>query len=750
MDDLIIILLCCAAARIIQSAVAHCGKAGGMGSLCFKTTQGRGFSSSIEKPFASYHGGDRRAQAGSPEGRGGGSGSPDEREAVSPQNRRTRGSADSFDVSMQLEGSLERSANDSGPAHNIGLEGIQIETEEEKRVRQGITKFNIKPKEGIQYLGAHGVFDASDPAEVATFLCSRRIFKGRSQLQSGLSKKQVGHYLGTKGKSETEIAFYSSLRGEFVKHSNFRGVEIDEALREWLKAFVLPGEAQVIDRLIHSFSLWWHESNPDVLSEADSAHILAFAIMMLHTDAHSGKVKKGDFMTKEQFKKMLRGIDQGKDPPPALLSRIYDRVTSTPFDNSSKMKEHDVVTFFNASKEGWLWKQGSGRTRKWKRRWFLLNEHCLYYFKRKPDVALKGTEQCRCVIPLENLRVSLCNPNEKGRKGALFQIESSRGPYVQVKSAKRNDKGQLVQGTHRKMVFRSSSTEGAREWIQCIQMEMAPSPLLLMLQMKRMGVIKRDSENIDNSPISSSSSSAVSSVSALTPLAERSPAHLVGQTDGLQHRDGVMNMKGIQSLTNAEKKVALDPDNGNDIVDGDEDEDEDDRIRDDGELVTDSEAEASEDDDREMRDHMGSLSESDSEIDSSGIDSLDGMSGEHATNDHLAGQADKGKRVAVAVDLKKLGGDDEDNGIEPAADKDVVVSGDEGRFFNECDTADVVFEDTQLESAGGAKASRGRDSSEGVFGVRLSPSVDRSASPNSNGTAGSPSSDVDAVLLSSS
>ena len=37
-------------------------------------------------------------------------------------------------------------------------------------------------------------------------------------------------------------------------------------------------------------------------------------------------------------------------------------------------------TFFNPDREGWLWKQG-GRVKSWKRRWFILNDNCLYYFE---------------------------------------------------------------------------------------------------------------------------------------------------------------------------------------------------------------------------------------------------------------------------------------------------------------------------------------------------------------------------------
>ena len=55
-------------------------------------------------------------------------------------------------------------------------------------------------------------------------------------------------------------------------------------------------------------------------------------------------------------------------------------------------------TFFNPDKEGWLWKQG-GRYKSWKRRWFILNDNCLYYFEFTTDKEPRG------IIPLENIKV---------------------------------------------------------------------------------------------------------------------------------------------------------------------------------------------------------------------------------------------------------------------------------------------------------------------------------------------------------
>ena len=83
---------------------------------------------------------------------------------------------------------------------------------------------------------------------------------------------------------------------------------------------------------------------------------------------------------------------------------LYDSIKTEPF----KIPEDDgndlMHTFFNPDKEGWLWKQG-GRYKSWKRRWFILNDNCLYYFEFTTDKEPRG------IIPLENIQV--CSREEE-------------------------------------------------------------------------------------------------------------------------------------------------------------------------------------------------------------------------------------------------------------------------------------------------------------------------------------------------
>uniref|UniRef100_H2YAK5 SEC7 domain-containing protein n=1 Tax=Ciona savignyi TaxID=51511 RepID=H2YAK5_CIOSA len=87
------------------------------------------------------------------------------------------------------------------------------------------------------------------------------------------------------------------------------------ALRRFLEGFRLPGEAQKIDRLMEKFASRYCDCNPHgtIFASADAAYVLAYSIIMLTTDLHSTQVKRK--MTKEDYIRMNRGINDSKDLP---------------------------------------------------------------------------------------------------------------------------------------------------------------------------------------------------------------------------------------------------------------------------------------------------------------------------------------------------------------------------------------------------------------------------------------------------
>ena len=56
----------------------------------------------------------------------------------------------------------------------------------------------------------------------------------------------------------------------------------------------------------------------------EAAYVLAYSVIMLNTDAHNPQVKNR--MTKADFVRNNRGINDGSDLPEDLLSAIYDEI----------------------------------------------------------------------------------------------------------------------------------------------------------------------------------------------------------------------------------------------------------------------------------------------------------------------------------------------------------------------------------------------------------------------------------------
>ncbi len=96
---------------------------------------------------------------------------------------------------------------------------------------------------------------------------------------------------------------------------------------------------------------------------------------MLNVDAHSPKVKNK--MTKDQFIRNNRGINAGADLSQSYLEMIYDRIVR---DEIKMETENGLSIYTNAEMKGYMVKQG-GRIKTWKKRWFVLSDNCLYYFK---------------------------------------------------------------------------------------------------------------------------------------------------------------------------------------------------------------------------------------------------------------------------------------------------------------------------------------------------------------------------------
>ena len=171
----------------------------------------------------------------------------------------------------------------------------------------------------------------------------------------------------------------------FKFDSSFNG-----AIRMFLARFRLPGEAQKIDRILEAFAEAFFEANEGTagFSSASTAHILAFSVIMLNVDSHNPNIAKKNKMTKEQFIRNNRGIDDGKDLPKETLEAIFDDITKNEILTTVD-RDDDGNLFSNPGKEGWMDKMGghvgAGLLGQWRSRYFILSGGLLYYFKEQND-----------------------------------------------------------------------------------------------------------------------------------------------------------------------------------------------------------------------------------------------------------------------------------------------------------------------------------------------------------------------------
>ena len=187
---------------------------------------------------------------------------------------------------------------------------LREQRERKKVIIRGATKFNENPKSGIAFLESRSIIeDPEDAYSIAKFL------RGTTRI----SKTILGEYL-SKRNHEPFLEAYIDL-------FDFSGKRVDEALRELLNSFRLPGESALIERIVTVFSeRYCAKSTPKGIAGAESIYVLSYAIIMLNTDQHNPTLKNQKRMTYTDFAKNLRGVNGGKDFAPDYLQEIFDSI----------------------------------------------------------------------------------------------------------------------------------------------------------------------------------------------------------------------------------------------------------------------------------------------------------------------------------------------------------------------------------------------------------------------------------------
>ncbi|XP_075697735.1 Golgi-specific brefeldin A-resistance guanine nucleotide exchange factor 1 isoform X7 [Rhinoderma darwinii] len=207
----------------------------------------------------------------------------------------------------------------------------------------GTEQFNQKSKKGIQFLQEKNLLATPmDNKEVAQWL----------RENPRLDKKMIGEFVSDRKSLD--------LLESFVGTFQFQGLRVDEALRLYLEAFRLPGEAPIIQRLLEAFTEHWRNSNGTPFVNSDGCFALAYAVIMLNTDQHNHNVRKQNVpMTLEEFRKNLKGVNGGKDFDQDMLEDIYHAIKNDeivmPEEQTGLVKENymwNVLLHRGATPEG--------------------------------------------------------------------------------------------------------------------------------------------------------------------------------------------------------------------------------------------------------------------------------------------------------------------------------------------------------------------------------------------------------------
>ncbi|KAK7064483.1 Arf guanine nucleotide exchange factor sec74 [Favolaschia claudopus] len=138
-----------------------------------------------------------------------------------------------------------------------------------------------------------------------------------NRLLLAVSKAEIAGILA----SSTDPFYIRALRA-YISNFDFVDDPLDISLRKLLMHVGLPRETQQIDRVMEAFAGRYLECNPNLFTSDDHPYILAFSLIMLHTDAFNKSNKRK--MTKADYIKNTRlpGV------PPECF---YDNIVVTPF-----------------------------------------------------------------------------------------------------------------------------------------------------------------------------------------------------------------------------------------------------------------------------------------------------------------------------------------------------------------------------------------------------------------------------------
>eukprot|EP01121_Diplochlamys_sp_Union-15-3_P015995 TRINITY_DN5367_c0_g1_i1.p1 TRINITY_DN5367_c0_g1~~TRINITY_DN5367_c0_g1_i1.p1 ORF type:complete len:234 (-),score=29.25 TRINITY_DN5367_c0_g1_i1:14-715(-) len=200
---------------------------------------------------------------------------------------------------------------------------------------------------------------------------------------------------------------------------------------------------------MEAFANSYHKSNLSLFKSADEAYTLAFALIMLNTDAHDPKIKKK--MTKEEFVKNVRpALAKDTSVSEDYLNKLYDSIVN------------NEIMLHSVAMKGYLFKLGrtGGAGHNWNKRWFVLQNSCLYYYQKATDA------RARASIPLEDMVVAKAQHDERP-----FCLMLSRLDGHVINSIKYTSptKDKTERGEHSFLLLSAESEKERDKWLKLLQ-----------------------------------------------------------------------------------------------------------------------------------------------------------------------------------------------------------------------------------------------------------------------------------------
>ncbi|KAF4084834.1 hypothetical protein AMELA_G00110690 [Ameiurus melas] len=163
-------------------------------------------------------------------------------------------------------------------------------------------------------LGSYDTLTSSNRADLEG---AKRLAKRLYNLD-GFRKCDVARHLSKNNDFSRMVA------AQYLGYFNFTGQTLDQALRTFLREFVLKGETQERERVLAHFSHRYLQCNPILTLSEDSIHTLTCSLMLLNTDLYGQNI--GKRMSCTQFIGNLEGLNNGQDFPKELLKALYNSI----------------------------------------------------------------------------------------------------------------------------------------------------------------------------------------------------------------------------------------------------------------------------------------------------------------------------------------------------------------------------------------------------------------------------------------